>query len=170
MKRSTYHYPALTILVLMGAGGCTGISVAPSCPNELAVGASAPLLANELNPGAIAEYVWEVIPPQLGKVTDPTKPSTMFEATSEGDAVIRLTASDGLYQVISQCQIRVAGTAVPPPDDSDNSNANDNANTNDNTSDNSNDNDTGNDNAADNTNDNGGRPGGVRKAGPPPTR
>lgn len=112
-----YHHPTLTLLVLLAAGGCTGISVAPSCPNELQVGESAPLLANELNPGAIAKYFWEVIPPEVGRVTDPTKPSTMLEATGEGKAVIRLTASDGLYQVISQCETRVAGTVEPPPDD-----------------------------------------------------
>jgi len=111
------HHPTVTLLVLLAAGGCTGISVAPSCPNELQVGESAPLLANELNPGAIAKYVWEVIPPEVGRVTDPTKPSTMFEATGEGEAVIRLTASDGLYQVISQCETRVMGLAEPPPDD-----------------------------------------------------
>ena len=125
MKRSTYRHPALTLVALLTLGGCTGISVAPSCPNELQVGESAPLLANEINPGAIAKYLWEVIPPQLGQVTDPTKPSTMFKATSEGEAVIRLTASDGLYQVISQCQTRVAGVAQPPGG-SDNENSNDN--------------------------------------------
>jgi len=125
MKRSTYRHPALTLVALLTLGGCTGISVAPSCPNELQVGESAPLLANEINPGAIAKYLWEVIPPQLGQVTDPTKPSTMFKATSEGEAVIRLTASDGLYQVISQCQTRVAGVAQPPGG-SDNGNSNDN--------------------------------------------
>jgi hypothetical protein len=152
----------LALLALLAPGGCTGISVAPSCPNELQVGDSAPLLANELNPGEIAKYVWEVIPPQLGQVTDPTKPSTMFKATSEGDAVIRLTASDGLYQVISQCQTRVSGT-LTPPDDSDNDNADDNTNTNDNTTDNTNDNV---DDGKDNENDNGGRPGGVRKRNP----
>ncbi len=117
MKPSFYPRAALTFIVSQAAGGCTGISIAPSCPNELQVGESAPLLASEINPGEIAEYFWEVIPPQIGRVTDPTKPSTMFEATGEGDAVIRLTASDGLYQVISQCQTRVAGTAEPPPDD-----------------------------------------------------
>src|SRR3990172_4818609 len=117
MKRSAYQQPVLTLLALLAIGGCTGISIAPSCPNELQVGESAPVLANEFNPGAIAKYVWEVLPPQIGRVIDPTKPSTMFEATSEGEAVIRLTASDGLYQVISQCQTRVAGT-LPPPDDS----------------------------------------------------
>ena len=160
MKRSTYQHPALALLALLALGGCTGISVAPSCPNELKVGESAPLLANEINPGAIAKYLWEVIPPQLGQVTDPTKPSTMFKATSAGDAVVRLTASDGLYQVISQCQIRVAGT-LPPPGGSDNNNANDN------TADNTNDN--AGDGKGDNTNDNGDRPpGGVRKTGPPP--
>ncbi|MEK7732329.1 MAG: hypothetical protein AAB363_10785, partial [Planctomycetota bacterium] len=127
---------------------------------------SAPLLANEVNPGEIAKYLWEVVPPQVGRVTDPTKPSTMFEATGEGEAIIRLTAGDGLYQVISQCQIRVAGT-LPPSDNSDNGNANDNMNTNDNTTDNTNDNV---DDGKDNENDNGGRPGGVRKTGPPPPR
>jgi hypothetical protein len=156
----------LTLPTLLVFGGCTGISVAPSCPNELQVNESAPVLANENNPGAIAKYFWEVIPPQVGRVTDPTKPSTMFKATSEGEAVIRLTASDGLYQVISQCQIRVAGT-LPPPDDSDNDNANDNDTGNDNIADNTNDNV---DDGKDNENDNGDRPGGVRKTGPPPPR
>jgi len=165
MKHSPYRHPALTLLALLGSGGCTGISIAPSCPNELRVNESAPLLANELNPGGIAKYLWEVIPPQLGQVTDPTKPSTMFKATSEGEAVVRLTASDGLYQVISQCQIRVAGVTTPP-DGSDNGNSNDNDNTNDNTADNTNDN--AGDGKGDNTNDNGGRPDGVRKTGPPP--
>lgn len=125
MKRSAYAHPALPFFVLLAAGGCTGISVAPSCPNELQVNESAPLLANEINPGEIAEYLWEVLPPQVGRVADPTKPSTMFEATGEGEAVIRLTASDGLYQVISQCQTRVAGTAEPPPDDTPDDNTDD---------------------------------------------
>lgn len=167
MKRPKYQHPALALLTLLAPGGCTGISIAPSCPNELQVNESAPLLANEINPGAIAKYFWEVIPPQVGKVTDPTKPSTMFKATSEGVAVISLTASDGLYQVISQCQIRVTGVAQLPGG-SDNGNSNDNTNTNDNTSDNTNDN--AGDGKGDNTNDNGGRPGGVRKTGPPPPR
>ena len=148
---------------MFAVGGCTGISIAPSCPNELKAGESAPLLANEINPGAIAKYLWEVVPPQVGRVTDPTKPSTTFEAVVEGDAVIRLTASDGLYQVISQCQTRVAGVAQPPGG-SDNENSNDNTNTNDNTADNTNDN--AGDGKGDNTNDNGGRPGGVRKRNP----
>ena len=120
MNRSRYQHQTLILLALLTQGGCTGISVAPSCPNELRVNESAPVLANEINPGAIAKYAWEVIPPQIGQVTDPAKPSTMFKATSEGEAVIRLTASDGLYQVISQCRIRVAGTAEPPPIDSGN--------------------------------------------------
>jgi len=151
MKTSTYQHPALTLLALLAPGGCTGISVAPSCPNELQVNESAPLVANEINPGAIAKYLWEVVPPQVGRVVDPTNPSTMFEATNEGEAVIRLTASDGLYQVISECQTRVAGVAQRPGD-SDSGNSNDNAGTNDNTNDN-----TG-DDKGDNTNDNAGRP------------
>ena len=160
MRLFRHCLPCLTLVGAFALPACTGISIAPSCPNELQVGESAPVLANEINPGAIAKYVWEVIPPQIGRVTDPTKPSTMFEALAEGEAVIRLTASDGLYQVISQCQTRVAGRIEPPPDDSDNGNANENDNTADNTNDNA---DDGKD---DNENDNGGRPGGVRKRNP----
>ena len=118
-KRLQQYSLYSSVIAAFGIAGCiSGISIAPSCPNELQVNESAPVLANEINPGAIAKYFWEVIPPQVGRVIDPTKPSTMFEATSEGEAVIRLTASDGLFQVISQCQTRVAGTAEPPPDDS----------------------------------------------------
>src|SRR3990172_7320399 len=159
MVRLQQYRSLIAVVGVLGLVGCTGISVAPSCPNELRVNESAPVLANEINPGAIAKYFWEVIPAQVGRVTDPTKPSTMFEATGEGEAVIRLTASDGLYQVISQCQTRVAGTAEPPPEDTDDAN--------DNTADNTNDNV---DDGKDNENDNGGRPGGVRKARPPPPR
>ncbi len=139
--------------------GCTGISIAPSCPNELAVGESAPVLANEINPGEIERYFWEVIPSNVGRIADPTAASTRIEALAEGEAKVQLTASDGLYQVISFCTTRVSGTAPPPPDNEndnvdDNTNANDNTNTNDN---------------VDNTNDNGDkpdRPGGGRKQTP----
>ncbi len=121
MKR----HRAIISVALMGVAGCTGISIAPSCPNELQVNESAPVLANEINPGAVAKYFWDVTPVQIGRVTDPTKPSTMFTATGEGEAVVRLTASDGLFQVISQCSIRVAGTSEPPPDDSETDNGDD---------------------------------------------
>ena len=136
------------VLVLCG---CTGISIAPSCPNELKVGESAPLLAHEINPGAIAAYSWTVDPPFVGVVADPDSPSTMFEAVSEGNARVELTASDGLYQVMSFCTVRVAGFAEEPDD-----NTNDNGNTNDNTVDNTND----------NRPDIPDRPGGVRKVVP----
>lgn len=156
MKCSTYRNPALTLFALIVHGGCTGISIAPSCPNELAVGESAPLLANEINPGAIAKYKWEVVPSQIGQVADPTMPSTMLKGLAEGDAVIRLTASDGLYQVISQCQTHVTA-ASQPPGGSGNGNSNDNTNANNNT--NTNTNTNTNDNKGGNTNDNsGGRP------------
>ncbi len=155
MKRFISLYPALTLLVMTALGGCTSISVAPSCPNELRVNESAPLHANEVNPGAIAKYDWEVIPPEIGQVADATKASTTFKATAEGEAVVRLTASDGLYQVISQCRIVVAGVAQPPAgSDNGNSNGNANDNTNSNTNENDNDNNNGNDNSGGNTNDN----------------
>jgi len=144
--------------------GCTAISIAPSCPNTLKVGESAPLLANELNPGAIAVYSWTVDPPFVGQVRDPSIPATFFDAAAEGDATITLTASDGLYQVISFCTTHVAGFAPPP----DNTNANDNTtgNTNDNANTNANDNANDNSNTNDNRPPAPDRPGGVRKVRP----
>jgi hypothetical protein len=137
---------------------CTAISIAPSCPNELRVGESAPLLANELTPGEIATYSWIVDPPSVGQVGDPSAPSTTFRATAEGNARIELTANDGLYQVTSFCTTRVSGIA----------NTNDNGNENDNAADNENENTNANTNT--NTNDNRpeipDRPGGVRKERP----
>ncbi|MBU0718810.1 MAG: hypothetical protein KJ749_11220 [Planctomycetes bacterium] len=93
--------------------GCTSISIEPTCPEELAVGASGEVRANEQNPGGIATYSWEVFPAGSGAFTDPTLPATTFEAAEVGDVVIRLTASDGLYQVISSCTTRIVeGAAV----------------------------------------------------------
>lgn len=94
---------------------CTGISIAPSCPNALEVGESGVVAANEINPGAIARYEWTAIPIDRGNFDDATLPITRFNAVSDGEVTIRLTASDGLYQVISQCRITV-GDAGDPPD------------------------------------------------------
>jgi hypothetical protein len=90
-------------------GGCTSISIEPTCPEELAVGESGTVRANEKNPGAIATYLWEVFPPDAGVFDDPTAPNARFTATREIDVVLHLTASDGLYQVISSCGIRIRG-------------------------------------------------------------
>lgn len=87
--------------------GCDAISIMPSCPRELAVGESGPVQANEVNPGAIATYLWEAFPATAGSFADPTMPTTSFEAITEGDVTLRLTASDGLYQVISTCVTRI---------------------------------------------------------------
>ena len=125
---------------------CTAISIAPSCPNELRVGESAPLLANELTPGAIAVYSWTVDPLGVGTVRDPDSPSTVFTATAEGNARIELTANDGLFQVTSFCTTHVVA----------------NTNTNDNINDNGNTNANTNDNRPDIPD----RPGGVRKVRP----
>ena len=123
--RFTLSLPLRALIVALPLiAGCTGISIAPSCPNELKVGESALLLADELNPGAIAVYSWEVIPSYVGRVVEPDQPTTVFEALAEGDAKIQLTASDGLYEVISFCTTRVAGFA------NDNGNANENTNDN----------------------------------------
>ena len=90
--------------------GCTSISIEPSCPTELRVGESGPVEANEQNPGGIPAYRWEVLPPQAGTFTNPSAPNATFQALQEGDLVVRLTASDGLYQVVSECRVVVAGT------------------------------------------------------------
>lgn len=107
-------------LALVGLGaslaliaiGCDSISIQPSCPNELAVGSSGRVAANELNPGEIAVYQWEVFPTDAGSFDNATAPTTTFLAAKTGDALIRLTASDGLYQVVSACVTKIVGQAA----------------------------------------------------------
>lgn len=96
-------------LILSALGGCTAISIAPTCPEELRVGESGTVRANEMDAGAIPTYRWEVFPSDAGVFEDSTATETAFEARKEVDVVIRLTASDGLYQVISQCSTRIRG-------------------------------------------------------------
>ncbi|MCO6437500.1 MAG: hypothetical protein J5J06_10465 [Phycisphaerae bacterium] len=91
--------------------GCTSISVAPSCPETLSVGDSGDVQANEVNPGAIATYLWEAIPASGGTFADPTAKDTTFTANEEGDIELRLVASDGIYQVVASCQVLVS---APP--------------------------------------------------------
>lgn len=91
------------------AAGCESISVAPSCPQQLAVDESGPVQANEMTPGAIATYLWEAIPETGGVFADPTAPTTTFLALAEGEITLQLTASDGLFQVISTCVTIVGG-------------------------------------------------------------
>ncbi len=97
-------------LMLCCLVGCSGISVGPACPAELDVGESGPVAANEIEPGHIPTYLWEVFPPGSGTFVDPSAPSTTFQALLEGEALIRLTASDGLYQVVSECRTQVSGS------------------------------------------------------------
>ncbi|UCE60598.1 MAG: hypothetical protein JSU63_02375 [Phycisphaerales bacterium] len=97
----------VTMVTGLGLWGCTGISIQPSCPKELTPGESGPVKANQHNEGAIAKYTWEVFPSDAGAIEDPAIPATMFEAVEVGEVTIRLTASDGLYQVISQCVTEV---------------------------------------------------------------
>ncbi len=86
--------------------------MAPSCPDELEVGESRAVAANETNPGAIPTYLWEVLPSDAGTFADPSVPETTFQASKEGDATIRLTAADGLYQVVGECQTLVIAATV----------------------------------------------------------
>lgn len=89
--------------------GCDGISIAPSCPNTLRVGETGQVFGQVVDPGAIPVYLWEVIPETAGVFGNAAAPDTTFQAQEEGVAIIRLTASDGLYQVISECEISVSG-------------------------------------------------------------
>ena len=97
--------------VSLAVGGCTRISIEPSCPEELVVGGLGEVAANEKDPGAIATYYWEVFPPDSGTFADPSRSITTFEALRDGEVVIRLTASDGLWQTISACTTRISGQA-----------------------------------------------------------
>ncbi len=90
---------------------CESISIEPSCPDQLRVGESGMVRANEINPGAIATYRWTVMPRELGRVQNANIKDTSFQALHEGDATLRLTASDGLFQVTADCVTRIRGTA-----------------------------------------------------------
>ena len=63
--------------------------------------------ANERNPGEIARYLWEAIPPEAGMFEMPEAPLTRVTALAVGDVIIRLTASDGLYQMIAECRTSI---------------------------------------------------------------
>lgn len=106
---------ACCFLALGAASGCTRISVAPNCPTQLDVGETHDFEANERTPGAIATYRWEVSPDAAGTFDDEEDKDTTFEAEQNGMAVIRLTASDGLFQVIAECRVQI-GSSGPPVD------------------------------------------------------
>ena len=98
---------------LLLAGGCKEpIFIMPSCPATIEVGESGTLLANVQNPGAIARYLWEVFPEDAASLQNATAENTAFTAEEAGTVTFRLTAADGLYQAISQCQSEIvaAGT------------------------------------------------------------
>ncbi len=97
---------------VLAACGCTRISVAPTCPEALVVGESGPVDANEMTPGAIATYTWEVFPSTAGTFTDPNSTSTTFEADAPGGVIIQLTASDGLFIATGRCRTRIETMGV----------------------------------------------------------
>ncbi len=102
------------LLPLAWGSGCTGISIAPSCPNQLTVGASGVVAANVINPGQVPTYSWVAIPANAGTFEDAALPITRFTASQPGEVTIQLTASDGLFQVQSFCRITVVGETPPP--------------------------------------------------------
>ena len=91
--------------------GCGAISIQPSCPAQLEVGASGTVWANELNAGATPRYRWEAIPVDAGTFENPDAPVTTFHAVREGEVILRLHAADGLFQAISDC-LTVIGSGV----------------------------------------------------------
>lgn len=110
MSRCSFFHVLLVAGLTLAVGSCTAISIEPACPNELRVGESGPVRSNVRNPGAAASYMWEVFPADAGVFANENAADTTFEAQQAGEAIIRLTASDGLYQVVSQCSTLVAGT------------------------------------------------------------
>lgn len=97
--------------VACALAGCGRITVAPTCPQTLAVGESGLASANPTDPGAVPTYEWEVVPAAAGTFSDPTAENTTFTAAKEGTAILRLTASDSIYLVLGQCQVVVAASS-----------------------------------------------------------
>ena len=110
----TTRLPVLVCCAIMLAvTGCNPISIAPTCPNTLRVDESGPVTGNVINPGGIPEFLWEAFPEGAGSFANPTLPDTTFTPAFEGDVIVRLTASDGFFQVVSQCVISVEGILGP---------------------------------------------------------
>ena len=57
----------------------------------------------------MGSFLWEVFPEDAGTIINAQSPDAQFEAQREVGAVLRLTASDGLFQVISQCTTQIEG-------------------------------------------------------------
>lgn len=109
MRRSTAWLLSLAIPLTGLIASCTAISVEPSCPATMQVGEIGELRANEQNPGGIPRYLWELFPSDRGSLGRATSADTTIQARKEGEIVARLTASDGLFQVVSECRIQVEG-------------------------------------------------------------
>lgn len=105
--RLTAYFAGLSFVT---AAGCGRISVAPTCPDELGVGESGVVRANEENPGAIPTYNWEAIPTNGGTFANPTLATTAFQADREGEVKLRVTAADGLFQAVEECRVFVVAT------------------------------------------------------------
>lgn len=112
MQTPTARLSGMCTVTLCILTGCSGISIAPSCPAELEVGQSGTVWANEEDPGAVPTYLWETLPSDAGTFADPAAPVTSFQALKEGEVTIRLTATDGLFQAVSQCQTSVIAGAI----------------------------------------------------------
>jgi hypothetical protein len=65
------------------------------------------LQANEQNPGAIPTYKWEVVPAEAGDFDPADEAVTEFTAQEVGEARIRLTAADGVFQTTAECTLTV---------------------------------------------------------------
>lgn len=103
-------------LVSLGSwlvAGCTSISVAPSCPSDLRVGESGTLQANESHAGAVPTYKWEAVPADAVTLESPTASATKVDALKAGDVLIRLTASDSLFQTVSECHVVITQGGSP---------------------------------------------------------
>ena len=99
--------------------GCGRISIAPSCPPDLRVGDGGTVDANVQDPGAIPKYLWQVIPSDMATLDEPESPTTTFTASAAGEATFRLTASDGIFQVVSECSTMVTAAVDETPTDGD---------------------------------------------------
>jgi hypothetical protein len=113
MTARTMRITCASITAVGAAAGllsCTRITIDPTCPDELEVTESGEVRANVQQPGAVPTYLWQVIPADAGRFANPDQPNTTFEALKTGEAALRLTASDSLFQEIAVCRTNI----VPP--------------------------------------------------------
>lgn len=97
-----------SLVLLLGGSGCfQPIGVDPTCPEQMTVGETEPLVSNVTSPGFIATFQWTADPETAGTFEDANLPDTDFTAMEAGTVRLQLAAGDGLYFASDFCDVEI---------------------------------------------------------------